>query len=309
VARHAPTLLALALLVATASAFAVTEHLKLQPSPIVRPDVDTLFSPVCGCRQDEAHIAFALRNPGTITLTVLDGNRDAVRTLVSDRHYGREPIRVPWDGRYADGRLVPDGTYRLRLDLARRAPILMPNRIQVDTRAPRARVVSTTRAVISPDGDDRFDGVTLVYRLDEPAKAALSVGDHVHERKKLAGTAGRFRWYGRLGPLRLPAGTYGLSVAATDDAGNTSQPTPPVAVRVRFIELARQTIRVPQGARFGVRVRTDARRFRWRLGGRRGRAGPGQLVLRAPQRPGRFYLYVEANGRADRARIVVTRRQ
>jgi len=309
VARHAPTLLALALLVVTATAFAVTEHLKLQPSPILEPRVDTLFSPVCGCPQEEARIAFSLRSPGTVTLTVVDEKRDTVRTLVSRRHYGREPVRLAWDGRYSDGRLVPDGTYRLRLDLPRRAPILMPNRIQVDTRAPRPRVVSTTRPVISPDGDDRFDGITLDYRLDEPAKATLLVGDHVHERKKLAGTAGRFRWYGKLGPRRLPRGTYRLSIAATDDAENTSQPTPPVAVRVRFVELARRTIRVPQRAGFGLRVRTDARRFRWRLGARRGSARAGLLVLRAPRRAGRFYLYVEANGHADRARIVVTPRQ
>ena len=307
--RHAPTLLALALLVATATAFAVTERLKLQPSPILHPRVDTLFSPVCACDDDEAQIAFSLRRPGTVTLTVVDRESETVRTLVSREHHGRDPIRLVWDGRYADGRLVPDGTYRLRLDLPRRAPILMPNRIQVDTRAPRARLVSTTRPVISPDGDDRFDGVTLVYRTDEPARAALSVGGHVHEQKARAGTTGQFRWYGRLGPRRLPKGTYRLSIVATDDAGNTSGPTPPVAVRVRFVELARRTIRVPQRARFGVRVRTDARRFRWRLGPRSGRAGPGLLVLRAPQRPGRYFLYVEANGHADRARIVVTRRQ
>jgi hypothetical protein len=31
--------------------------------------------------------------------------------------------------------------------------------------------------------------------------------------------------------------------------------------------------------------------------------------VRAPGRPGRYVLYVEANGRADRATVIVRRRQ
>jgi hypothetical protein len=309
VARLAPTVLALLLLVATATAFAVTERLKLQPSPILEPSVDSLFSPTCGCREDEARIAFSLRRGGTVTLTVVDSNNHAVRTLVSDRRYGRDRINLAWDGRYADGRLVPDGTYRLRLDLPRRAPILMPNRIQVDTRAPRVEVVSTSRPLISPDGDDRYDGVTVRYRADEPARAALFVDGRVHEQKRLAQSSGEFRWYGQLGARRLRRGTYRLSVAAADDAGNMSQLTAALPVRIRFVELARSTIRVPARSRFGVRVRTDARHVDWRLATRSGRAAAGLLRLRAPRRPGLYFLYVTANGHGDRARIVVTPRQ
>jgi hypothetical protein len=41
--------LVLLLLLATATAFVVTQHLKLEPSPISQTHVDKTFSPVCNC--------------------------------------------------------------------------------------------------------------------------------------------------------------------------------------------------------------------------------------------------------------------
>ena len=43
--RLAPTILVAALLVATATAFAVTEHLKLEDSPVISTRDPALFSP------------------------------------------------------------------------------------------------------------------------------------------------------------------------------------------------------------------------------------------------------------------------
>ena len=60
-------------------------------------------------------------------------------------------------------------------------------------------------------------------------------------------------------------------------------------MRIRFIQLAREAVRAKARTRFGVGVRSDVRRFRWRFAGRRGRARPGLLVLRAP-RLGRYTL-------------------
>ena len=47
--RVLSTVLVLGLLVGTAAAFAVTERLKLVPSPIIAPKVTEAFSPVCDC--------------------------------------------------------------------------------------------------------------------------------------------------------------------------------------------------------------------------------------------------------------------
>jgi hypothetical protein len=58
------------------------------------------------------------------------------------------------------------------------------------------------------------------------------------------------------------------------------------------------------GTRFGVRVLADSR-VGWRLGGRRGTAKPGLLVLRAPGRPGRFTLTVMVGEHRAGAAVIV----
>ena len=76
-------------------------------------------------------------------------------------------------------------------------------------------------------------------------------------------------------------------------------------VRLRYIELARTSIAVEAGKRFGVRVMSDVRRFAWRFAGGTGTHRPGLLILRAPRAAGTFTLYVEARGHADRAVVHV----
>ena len=102
---------------------------------------------------------------------------------------------------------------------------------------------------------------------------------------------------------RSRPGEYELAVAAEDTAGNVGERTPPTTVRIRYVELgAGRRSALARGTRFGVRVRTDARSVRWRFAGATGTARRGVLVLRAPRQPGRYRLFVEANGHARRAR-------
>jgi hypothetical protein len=54
-----------------------------------------------------------------------------------------------------------------------------------------------------------------------------------------------------------------------------------------------------------VRVSSDARAVRWRLGGRSGVTSPGTLRLRAPLQKGTFTLLVTANGHSAGARVFV----
>ena len=74
---------------------------------------------------------------------------------------------------------------------------------------------------------------------------------------------------------------------------------------IRYVALGRKRITVTAGARFPLRVSSDARRVRWTLGGRSGLARPGTLRLRAPLQKGRFTLTVSANGHATRAAVFV----
>ena len=93
---------------------------------------------------------------------------------------------------------------------------------------------------------------------------------------------------------------------AADLAGNRSEPVSAGPVRVRYIELGSDLIRVQAGTRFGVRVRTDARRYGWLFARGRGSTTDRYLVLRAPAKPGRYRLFVETSGHGTSTAVVVT---
>jgi hypothetical protein len=76
-------------------------------------------------------------------------------------------------------------------------------------------------------------------------------------------------------------------------------------VRIRFLSLGRDRVVTTPGGRFAILALSQARRLEWSLGGRSGTARPGTLRLRAPLRPGRHTLRVEANGHVARAAVLV----
>jgi hypothetical protein len=76
-------------------------------------------------------------------------------------------------------------------------------------------------------------------------------------------------------------------------------------VVVRYVELSRQRIDAVAGKRFSVRVLTDADSYRWLFAGRRGVGRRQVLVLRAPDEPGPYTLYVTVGGHAARAPVDV----
>jgi FlgD Ig-like domain len=312
VPRIASALLVAGLLVATAAAFAVTERLKLVRSPITGTNLDRgLFSPVCGCETSSVEIAFRLRRPDRITLTVVDAAGLSVRTLIDDERFAAGPVTVRWDGRDDAGGVVPEGAYKPRVHLDdQRRTIELPNPMRVDTTSPRVLSAEVDPRGFSPDGDGRRDKTAVRYTLSEKAGVRLLVDNTPRVIARGRRAEGKIEWHGGVDGRGLPTGLYDLSLVATDRAGNDSAPAGPVAVRIRYIELGRDQIRVRAGRRFSVRVRADAESFTWRLGRRLGgRATPGPLVVRAPNRPGRYVLVVEANGRRDRAEVRVERRR
>jgi hypothetical protein len=309
VQRYAPTAIVLALLAVTALAFVTTQRQKLERSPVGRIAVDPILSPVCRCDTSAARILIALRRTDTVTLDLVSSDGTRVRRLVDGRRYrARSAVNVEWDGRDDDGRIVPDGSYRPRLTLESGArSFVLRNPIQLDTRAPKITVTRVSRKVFSPDGDGRNDQVVVRYSVDERAHGILRVDGvrRVYTRIRLGGS---MNWNGRRkGGRSLPAGVHRLVAAAADEAGNVGK-APASFVTIRYIELARTTIPVTAQTRFGVRVTTDAKSFRWRFAGRTGIGTPGLLVLRAPD-AGRYQLFVEANGHGARARVVVRPRQ
>jgi hypothetical protein len=310
VQRQAPTAIVLALLAATAVAFVTTQRQKLQPSPVGRIAIDRIFSPVCACATRAATIRIGLRRADTVTLDLISSAGNTVRTLVDSRRYrARGTVTVEWDGRDDAGQVVPDGTYQPRLTLESGArSFKLQNPIVLDTRAPKITVTRVSTRVFSPDGDGRRDLVTVRYKTDGPAHGILRVDGARWEYTRLK-TEGALTWNGkRKGRSRpLPAGLHRVVAVAADEAGNVGK-GPVTFVTIRYIELARTTSPVTAETRFGVRVTTDAKSFRWRFAGRTGIGSPGLLVLRAPAE-GRYLLFVEANKHADRARVVVRPRQ
>ena len=305
-----PAIAVLVLLAATAVAFVRTQQQKLERSPIGTLDIGKEpFSPICRCPTATKHIGIRFRRGDTITLELQDADGNAVRTLARGKHVAAGNHRWTWDGLDDEGDLVPDGVYRPRLTLRSAArTFVMQNPITVDTQPPAVKTFAVAPLRFSPDGDGRRDRVAARFELDEPAFTLLRVDGTQVERTHLRKTEGVRRWNGRIDGRALPAGRYRLSLAAEDLAGNVGAPSPQVPVEIRFVELGRTVVRAKALTRFGVRVLSDARTVKWRFARANGTARPGLLVLRAPRKPGRYTLFVTANGHGARAVVAVTRR-
>ncbi len=305
--RWIPAALALALLAGSALAFAYTERLKVEPSPIAGTRVDKVFGPLCACPTRTAAISFRLRKPSRVTVDVLDSRNRVVRTIVRDdrRPVGRVTYR--WNGRDNAGRLLPEGAYRPRVRLFEHGrTIVLPNPMRIDVTRPVIRLVSVRPTVFSPNGDRRNDRITARYEMNERAAPVLLADG----RRRVVGLfkrrVGKLEWNGDgVGPS-LRQGVIEISMRAIDLAGNRSRQTRRVPVVVRFIALARDRVEVVPGGRFAIGVSTDVPRYRWRFGGRTA-VGSGPLLrLTAPEEPGTYTLFVRTpDGHADSATVVV----
>lgn len=228
----------------TAAAFAVTESLKLEPSPVTRPAFvgpggevvarDRVFSPTCSCPQERALLGFTLRRADRVTASIIDSGSNVLRTLVSDERLARGAHEIEWDGRDDEGRVVPDGAYQLRLDLRRAGRAFrVPMVFRVDTRPPRLELVRAGPTSITPDGDGEQDKAWLRYRSDEKAAPSLAVdGTTVSTGGFREAGRSALSWLGRLGGETAPPREYMLTLRVRDRAGNVSAPIGPVAVTV-----------------------------------------------------------------------------
>jgi hypothetical protein len=301
VARILPTLLVLALLGCTAAAFAVTEGLKLEKSPIS----DTKVSKTVAPDYSNASISFLLRKPDRLTVEIVNGSGEVVRTLARSRSARSGAQLFLWNGRDNAGQVVADGTYRPRVHLARdHRTILLPNPIRMDATPPLIRLDSLTPGVLWPDGG-KHALVRIRYRTSERARAILYVdGDRktmVHDYLR----AGKLDWGGRAA-RKLKAGPHLIRLRGYDLATNVGPPSRALTVIVRYIELRPHVLRVKTGRRFGFRVLTDGRPYTVHLGSLHALRSSSLLILRAPK-PGRYVLRVAERGHVARALVVVHR--
>lgn len=307
--RLLSTTVLVGLLIATAAAFAVTERLKLEKSPITGTQVSPVFSPLCACAHAQATVSVRLRRADSVTVAVLDSRERRVRLLVDGARLARGTNVFRWDGRTEAGRRARDGTYFVEIHLSgQHRTILLPNRIQLDTLPPEVRNVALDHGTFSPDGDHQSDAVRIRYELSKGARAVVFLRGRQILKTYRHPATGEVAWNGIAHQRRLPPGTYALELGAIDPAGNATPAAKRWGFRVtiRYIALANRRISgVKAGARFDIGVSTDARRYRWRLGSRKGVASGPVLKLRAPTTPGRYTLTVSERGHADRAAVIV----
>jgi hypothetical protein len=300
-AQAAAAVVVVALLGGSAAAFAFTEHVKLERSPVYRTLVGKRLGPNCRCEKfRKIPIQFRLRKPERLSVVVVDSNDNVVRTLLTSTPVRAGRHRYIWDGRDDAGHVVSAGTYKPRLHLANEhRTILMPNPINVDPTPPTIALVSLVPRVFSPGTNH----VVIRWHASEPVQALLYADGQPRVHRKPFVEKGTLPWLG----TGLPAGRYHLVLRAVDRTGNVSAGVPLGVVRILYVEVRPHLLRPLAGAKIGFRVIADARRIHWHFGKKRGTTGPGLLLLRAPK-AGRYRLTVSVDGHTAEAVVIVSPR-
>ena len=306
------------LVCATFAAFFVAQELKSTP-PRVEFTVTPFFSPNEDGRFDRARIAFSLKRTDDVTVSVITRDGDPVRRLLDNRtaRAGRL-VRLAWDGRGRGGRIVPDGVYRVRLNLRREGrAILLPRNIDKDTTPPNV--------VVTAIGPERVPGAELLPRTDgDPARVTFRAPGRRKEilvyrtdvrparqvfddPVELPDDATRWEWDGTDGGRRVAAGTYLVVVRARDRAGNVGtsvrlplrfeygRPLPGRGgITVRYLRARAPASPVRSGENALVAVESAGARFQWTIR----RVGTGNIRKRGRGTRSRRVRFVAPGGKS-----------
>lgn len=294
------------LLLATAAAFAITEHLKLEKSPIGGIRVARYLAPGCGCENAKATIAVRLRHADTVTVRILDAHNRSVATLATSRAEPKGRVVFTWHGRTDLGGTAPDGRYWPEIALPNHK-FLLPDAINLDTKPPLVESVTAAPPVISPGSTGAANHLRIHYRLSERGHLILWHGSRRLLRTRSAQAVDRTTWDGRTAHMPWKAGTYTLTVGAEDLAGNVTPAAQrkQVVVTIRYVAIARRRIQARSGARFSVRVEAEAGPYTWSFAHRHGTSRATILHLRAPKQSGRYRLTISAAKHTASAPVVV----
>jgi hypothetical protein len=216
----ASTAVVVALLAATAVAFATTERQKLEKTPFAVLHVDDAVSPMA----KPALIELRLAHPHLLTVQIINQDDRVVATLARERRYEPGKVVFRWHPSVADGVYEP----RVTLDVGREFTI--PVNIRVDSIAPTATLVSYRPHVVRRRAKPE---VRIVYRVSEAAHILV----YVNGRRVIRGFAkslqSKVNWATARNGARLRPGRYRLQLAAVDLAGNVGARTRSFIVRIR----------------------------------------------------------------------------
>ncbi len=237
-----------ALVIATVGAFFVTQHLKVttpliqgRPAP-VPGTINPVSGGVCLRRNGKGvlvpvsfrrmNLSFYLQNRSDNVDVYIVHDGVKVRQIGNDVYMGAHPPRrheFSWNGRLADGRVAPDGTYYIDVVLTHEARSLLISNstaaepVTVQTAPPHVRVMSATPSsvasgsatpvIIRYTGTDAARPRVLIYRV-RPGRAPKQVKSY-----NATSRAGHSTWDGTVADGRpAPPGTYVAGVLLTNRA-------------------------------------------------------------------------------------------
>ncbi len=316
------------LILATAGAFLASQYLKGEEPLVLRFEREPKsFSPTAQGAVNRARVGFVLREPAKVTFSMVNSEGVEVRRLVDARRLpGDEELFFRWNGRDDEGRLVPDGVYRMRvLREGQGRSVTSGRRVRVDTK-PAVLAVTGVRPNLIPAGTGprpvrvRFQGL----RTADAEFRVLRVGAGRPREVARFRADGRRRgtWDGRVRGGPPPRGEYVFEVTARDRAGNLSRSRlrparPRTAVAVRGPTLAAPAGVVSAGSRAILRadgVRRGSPYSVRPVGGGRplpdGRVRSGTLRLRIPSgaRSGLYVVRIDSRGSTAAAPVAVAGR-
>ncbi len=289
-----------ALVLATAGAFFVTQHLKVTtpllagyPRPV--PEViDPYGGVTCGAVNHRVNhssmlVSFYLQHRSdTVDVYIVDSSGTIVRTLATGVHMrgGSHPVRhkFRWNGREDNGSIAPDGTYYVRVALLHQGRTVDisdangPIPVKIKTVPPHPVVTSVSPALIplghTPvtikyKGTEGRSGTVVLYRTDLPGAPRI-----VKEFKTRWGST-EATWNGLIDGVPASAGTYLVGLNVTDAACDVGKfpplmPPPPgttrnAGVTVRYLAAEPPLTPTAAGSRATVDVDARGAPYRWSL--------------------------------------------
>jgi hypothetical protein len=304
------------LVVATVAAFFTTQQLKGEFPLVIRfATKPAHFSPNGDGYRDTTRVGFDLSESASVTFMVVDSEGNEVRRLVSDRRLaGDAKHRFTWDGHDDDGKLVADGTYRMRVVRRDESRVIdSVKEISVDRRPPQVTLLSATPSVVATGLPGETPSVRLRYRGPANRAPVLRVfrtdDGKPHIVRRFRGGPNRAAvWDGQVssGPQRTepaPEGDYAFTVAVRDRAGNLTEAPRPVpradvaragtGVSVRRLTLRGPLSAITAGAFAHLEVGPVDRSFDWVVS----RLGDPKAVLHGGRVGGRFRIRIPSKTR------------